>query len=71
MNIKKLYTTVTGEKMLEEEKDVEKINREPLEVCRLAIQALKNVRAAGETAYLPIIKRGERAISQAEGRGEK
>ena len=41
---------------------------EIIEACRLAIQALKNVRAAGETAYLPIIKQGERAINKAEGR---
>ena len=39
---------------------------ELLAACKLAIQALKNVRANGETAYLPIIKQGEQAISKAE-----
>jgi len=41
-----------------------------LGALRLAIQALKNVRANGETAYLPIIKQGEEAICKAEGRDE-
>lgn len=53
-------------KPAEEIEHFQNINTELLEVCKLAIQALKNVRANGETAYLPIIKRGEQAIAKAE-----
>ena len=50
---------------------LKEINTELLEALRLAIQALKNVSPARETAYLHIIEKGERAINKAEGRGEE
>ena len=37
-----------------------------LSTLKLALHALINIRARGETAYLPIIKRAEEAISRAE-----
>ncbi len=67
----KTYNPMTGEKIFEEGQDIQKINQELLEALKLTIQALKNIRAAGETAYLPIIKQGEQAIAKTERRGEK
>jgi len=75
MNITKSYS-ITGEKVLEEEQDVEGINQELLRACRIGSAYLGKAIADGfmnNCAMKPerALKIIQQAISQAERKGEK
>ncbi len=70
MNITKSYNQ-TGEKVLREEKNIERINQELLGACRDALSYLAKDPINKFAHEITIIGTLEEAISRAEGRGEK